>query len=306
MSEMRFDGRVAIVTGAGGNPSLGRVYALLLASRGAKVVVNDLGVGPDGRGGRPAHPEAVVKEILDAGGEAILDTNSVAEQSSAEAIVQTALDAWGKVDILINNAGVVALAEFDEITPSDIEKILAAHLFGSIWVTRAVWPHMKEAGYGRIVSAASGSMLGQRYQTIYGAAKGGIWALTRSLAVEGAAHGIRANSIGPGARTAMSELCAKEELVAHMPPAELVAPTVAYLCHQDCEVSGGYFTVAAGATRLGLFAETEGIFDPGITLEGVRDNFGKIMNTDRHTLTQEPLDNPMSEIIQPKHPYAPA
>jgi NAD(P)-dependent dehydrogenase (short-subunit alcohol dehydrogenase family) len=306
MSEMRFDGQVAIVTGAGGNPSLGRAYAMLLASRGAKVVVNDNGVGPDGRGGRPAHPETVVKEIIEAGGEAVLDTNSVADHGSAEAVVQTALDAWGKVDILINNAGVVALAEIDEVTPSDIEKILAAHLFGSIWMTRAVWPHMKEAGYGRIVSAASGSMLGQRYQSIYGAAKGGIWALTRSLAVEGAAHGIRANSIGPGARTAMSELCAKEELVSHMPPAELVAPTVAYLCHHDCAVSGAYFTVAAGATRFGLFAETEGYFNPDVTLEDVRDNFGKIMDTDKHTLIPEPLDNPMSEIIQPKHPYVPA
>ena len=142
MSEMRFDGQVAIVTGAGGNPSLGRAYAMLLASRGAKVVVNDNGVGPDGRGGRPAHPENVVKEITEAGGEAVLDTNSVADHGSAEAVVQTALDAWGKVDILINNAGVVALAEIDEVTPSDIETILAAHLFGSIWMTRAVWPHM--------------------------------------------------------------------------------------------------------------------------------------------------------------------
>jgi NAD(P)-dependent dehydrogenase (short-subunit alcohol dehydrogenase family) len=306
MSEMRFDGRVAVITGAGGNPGLGRAYAMLLASRGAKVVVNDNGVGPDGRGSRPADPAAVVKEIIDAGGEAILDTHSVADRRSAEAIVQTALEAWGKVDILINNAGVIELAEFDEISAADIEKILAAHLFGAIWTTRAAWPHMQKAGYGRIVGAASASMLGQRYNTVYGAAKGGIWALMRGLAVEGAAYGIRANSIGPGARTAMSEHGAADELVAHMPPAELVAPTVAYLCHQDCPVSGAYFEAAAGATRYRFFAEAEAYYNPDVTLEDVRDNFGKITDTAKLDLVPEPLDNPMSEIIKRKVPYTPA
>jgi NAD(P)-dependent dehydrogenase (short-subunit alcohol dehydrogenase family) len=306
VSEMRFDGRVAIVTGAGGNPSLGRAYAMLLASRGAKVVVNDNGVGPDGRGTIPAYPEAVVKEIVDAGGEAILDTHSVAEQGSAEAIVQTALDAWGKVDILINNAGVAGLPEFDEMTVSFIEQVLAVHLFGTIWATRAVWPHMKRAGYGRIVGVASNSMLGQRYNTIYGAAKGGIWALMRGLAVEGAAHGIRANSIGPGAKTNMAGLFATGEFIEHAPPAELVAPTVAYLCHESCEVSGGYFEAAAGLTKFHPFAETEGYYNPDVTLEDVRDNFARIMDTHGHTLVPEPLENPMSEIIKRKSPYVPA
>jgi NAD(P)-dependent dehydrogenase (short-subunit alcohol dehydrogenase family) len=304
MTEMRFDGRVAIVTGAGGNPSLGRAYAMFLASRGAKVVVNDLGVGPDGKGTRVAGPQAVVQEIIDAGGEAIVDTHSVADEKSAEAIVQTALDAWGKVDILINNAGVVVLAEFDEITPSDIEKIINVHLFGTIWMTRAVWPHMKEAGYGRIVSVASGSMLGQRYQSIYGAAKGGIFSLTRSLAVEGAEFGIQANSIGPGARTAMNELMAKEELISHMPAAELVAPAVAYLSHEECKESGIYLESAAGGTKYRLFAETAGYFNPAVTLEDIRDNFGKIMDTGDHSLVLEPLLHPMSNIIQRK-PYVP-
>jgi NAD(P)-dependent dehydrogenase (short-subunit alcohol dehydrogenase family) len=289
-------------TGAGGNPGLGRAYAMLLASRGAKVVINDNGVGPGGRGARPAHPEMVVKEILDAGGEAIVDTHSVAERDSAEAVVQTALDAWGKVDILINNAGVSALAEFAEITPSDIEMILASHLYGTVWMSRAVWPHMQQAGYGRIVSAASSSMLGQRYNTIYGAAKGGIWALMRGLAVEGRAHGIKANSIGPGARTVMNELGAKPELVARMPPAELVAPTVAYLSHEDCEVSGGYFKAAAGMTKFHRFAETEGYSKSDVTLEDVRDNFAKISDTDGHSLYPEPLEDPMAEIIARKQP----
>jgi NAD(P)-dependent dehydrogenase (short-subunit alcohol dehydrogenase family) len=306
MSEMRFDGRVAIVTGAGGNPSLGRAYAMLLASRGAKVVVNDNGVGPDGRGTKPARPEAVVKEIVDAGGEAVLDTHSVAEQGSAAAIVQTALDAWGKVDILINNAGVAGLPEFHETTPAYIEEVLGVHLYGTIWVTHAVWPRMQAAGYGRIVSVASGSMLGQRYNTIYGAAKGGIWALMRGLAVEGAAHGIKANSIGPGAKTNMAALFATGEHIDKAPPAELVAPTVAYLCHEDCEVSGGYFEAAGGMTKFHPFAETEGYYSPTVTIEDIRDNFKKIMDTDGHSLVLEPLENPMSEIITRKYPYVPA
>lgn len=303
---MRFDGRVAIVTGAGGNPSLGRAYAMLLAARGAKVVVNDLGVGPDGRGTCPAHAETVVKEIVDAGGEAIVDTNSVADQRGAEAVVQTALDQWGKVDILVNNAGVAVLAEFDEISPSDIEKILGVHLFGSIWMSRAVWPHMKAAGYGRIASAASPSMLGQRYSSIYGAAKGGIWSLMRSLAVEGAAHGIKANSFGPGAKTNMSALFATDDVVAHMPPAELVAPAVAYLCHEDCETTGAYVESAAGMTKYRLFAENQGYFNPNVTLEDIRDNFTTILNVDEPSLVAEPLENPNSEIIKRKAPYIPA
>ncbi len=305
MSEMRFDGRVAIVTGAGGNPGLGRAYAMLLASRGAKVVVNDSNVGPDGRGTTPADAEAVVKEIVDAGGEAIVDTHSVADRRSAEAIVQTALDAWGQVDILVNNAGVAVLAEFEEISPADIETIVNVHLFGAIWMSRAVWPHMKDAGYGRIVSAASSSMLGQRYVTVYGAAKGGIFALMRGLAVEGAALGIKANSIGPGAKTNMAAMFATEDLVAHMPPAELVAPAVAYLCHEDCEVTGHYLEAAAGMVKYRRFAETQGIMNPEITLEDVRDDFGTIIDAEGHALVPEPLDNPMSEIIQRKEPYVP-
>jgi NAD(P)-dependent dehydrogenase (short-subunit alcohol dehydrogenase family) len=185
MSELRFDGEVAIVTGAGSNPSLGRSYALALAARGAKVVVNDLGVGPDGTGRLAAKAESVAKEIVDAGGEAIADTHSVAEEDSARAIVQTALDAWGRVDILVNNAGVAILAEFGEISSTDLRRVLDVHLYGNVWMCRAVWPQMREAGYGRIINITSGALGGIRYTTIYGAAKGGILSLTRGLAVEG-------------------------------------------------------------------------------------------------------------------------
>src|ERR1700722_8080028 len=210
MTDLRFDGRVAIVTGAGGRPSLGRAYAHLLAARGAKVVVNDLGVGPDGHGREPAHAEIVAKEIVDAGGEAIADLNSVAEEDSARAVVQTALDAWGHVDIVVNNAGVVVLAEFAEISAKDIRNIINVHLFGNIWMCRAVWHHMREREYGRIVNITSGALLGTRYVVPYGAAKGGILSLTRGLAVEGADRNIKVNTLGPAAATAALSLLSVE------------------------------------------------------------------------------------------------
>ncbi|HEY4830755.1 MAG TPA: SDR family NAD(P)-dependent oxidoreductase [Solirubrobacteraceae bacterium] len=305
MSELRFDGRVAIVTGAGGRPSLGRSYAHLLAARGAKVVVNDLGVGPDGRGVVRADAEAVAQEIRDAGGEAIADTNSVAEEDTARAVVQTALDAWGQVDILVNNAGVAILAEFDEISSADIEKVIQVHVFGNIWMSRAVWPHMKERGYGRIVSASSGAFLGLRYVTIYGTAKGAIMSLMRGLAVEGREHGIKTNAIGPAALTIALQTLSKEEVSQYAPPAELVAPTVAFLCHEDCPHTGGYFESGGGRTTMRRFAETQGYTNPELTLEDVRDNFDQIMSTEDITLVPEPADNPMADVIDPK-PYVPA
>ena len=161
--ELRFDGRVAIVTGAGGQrPSLGREFAWLLAARGAKVVVNDLGVGPDGRGRLAANAETVAAGISEAGGEAIADTNSVGSSESAKSVVRTALDAWGRVDILINNAGVVHMAAFDELSDDDCALIVNRHLLGNLWMCRAVWPHMKEATYGRIVNLSSSASFGRR------------------------------------------------------------------------------------------------------------------------------------------------
>ena len=202
MSELRFDGRVAIVTGAGGeNPSLGRSHASLLAERGAKVVVNDLGVGPDGRGIMRANAEQVAEEVRAAGGEAVADQHSVAEEEGARGAVATALDTWGRLDILVNNAGVCFMAHFDEISSADIRKIIDVHLMGTVWMCRAAWPHMREAGYGRIVNTTSGAMFGIEHLSIYGAAKSGIFGLTRGLAVEGAALGIKVNALGPAANT---------------------------------------------------------------------------------------------------------
>jgi NAD(P)-dependent dehydrogenase (short-subunit alcohol dehydrogenase family) len=304
MDELRFDGRVAIVTGAGGRPSLGRAHAHLLAQRGAKVVVNDLGVGPDGHGRERAHADLVAQEIVDAGGEAIADTGSVAEEESAQAVVQTALDAWGRVDILVNNAGVAILAEFSEITSSDLRRVIDVHLYGNIWMCRAVWPHMIEAEYGRIVNITSGALLGLRYVTIYGAAKGGIVSLTRGLAVEGATHGIKVNALGPAAATIALSLLSTEAMSAVAPPAELVAPAVALLAHEDCPVSGGYLESAGGRTVARRFAEARGFYDADLTIESLRDNFGQVIDFGEPTLIPDPLEGDYAEVITPK-PYQP-
>jgi NAD(P)-dependent dehydrogenase (short-subunit alcohol dehydrogenase family) len=174
MAALRFDGKVAIVTGGGGQkPSLGRSHALFLASRGAKVVVNDIGVGPNGRSEVPASAAALVDEIRAAGGEAVADTNSVATAESAKAVVQTALDAFGGVHIVVNNAGVALLADFDELSDGDIGRMMDVHLMGPIWMCRAAWPHMKRQRYGRIVNVGSTAIFGIRGTAVYGAAKGG-------------------------------------------------------------------------------------------------------------------------------------
>jgi NAD(P)-dependent dehydrogenase (short-subunit alcohol dehydrogenase family) len=293
MSEMRFDGRVAIVTGAGGNPSLGRSFARLLAERGAKVVVNDLGVGPDGRGVTKAHADLVAQEIVDAGGEAVADLNSVAEEASAQAVVQTALDAFGRVDVLVNNAGVCTLADFDELSSVDVQRTITVHLFGNVWMCRAVWPHFKEQGYGRIVNINSGAMFGAAPKVVvYGAAKGGIFGLTRGLALEGQTHGIRVNTLGPAAGTAAHQHLQLESealtmMMEHLPP-EQVAPAVAFLAHEDCPCTGRYLEAMGGRVYERVFFETQGYADPALTIEAVRDHWGQITSHDGMTPTPEP------------------
>jgi NAD(P)-dependent dehydrogenase (short-subunit alcohol dehydrogenase family) len=309
---MRFDGQVAIVTGAGGNPSLGRSFAHLLAERGAKVVVNDLGVGPDGRGIELAHADVVAQEIVDAGGEAVADLHSVAEEDSAQAVVQTALDIWGRVDILVNNAGVCTLAAFDEVSAADIHRMVSVHLMGNIWMCRAVWPHMKAAGYGRIVNINSGAMFGAaRHVVIYGAAKGGIFGLTRGLALEGYEHGIRVNTLGPAAGTKAHQHLQLESdaltmMMERLPP-ELVAPTVAFLAHEECPCSGKYFEAMGGSVQERVFAQTPGYSDAALTLEAVRDHYEQIVDRSELVFIPEPTPETVaaSAAFVPK-PYQPA
>jgi NAD(P)-dependent dehydrogenase (short-subunit alcohol dehydrogenase family) len=315
MSELRFDGRVAIVTGAGGqNPSLGRSHARLLAERGAKVVVNDLGVGPDGRGIMRANAEQVAEEIRAAGGEAVADQHSVAEEEGARGAVATALDTWGRLDILVNNAGVCFMAHFDEISSADIRKIIDVHLMGTVWMCRAAWPHMREAGYGRIVNTTSGAMFGIEHLSIYGAAKSGIFGLTRGLAVEGAALGIKVNALGPAANTTavrhFNETSPFTTLMEAHFPTSLVSPVVAYLAHEGCELSGANLEAGAGNVGLRVFGQTAGYTDTDLSVEKVRDNLSTITDQRTATMIPDPGEMPagptgaalMGAVLKPYQP----
>src|SRR5205823_7936233 len=240
MTDLGFDGKVAIVTGAGGG--LGRQHALLLASRGARIVVNDLGgsvAGGDGGSDTPA--QSVVKEIEALGGEAVANYDSVATPEGGESIVQTAVDSFGRVDIIINNAGILRDASFKNMTKEMLEPIIDVHLKGAFYVTRPAWQLMRDQGYGRIVNTSSAAgVFGNFGQTNYGAAKMGLVGLTRVLAVEGAKNNIKVNAIAPVARTRMTE-----ELlgpIAEKLGPEYITPVVTYLVHETCEVSGEIYS----------------------------------------------------------------
>jgi NAD(P)-dependent dehydrogenase (short-subunit alcohol dehydrogenase family) len=275
--DLRFDGRVAIVTGAGGNPGIGRSYALLLAERGAKVVVNDLGVGPDGRGQIGPGAEAVVAEIQEHGGAAIANYASVAERDSARSIVQAALETFGRIDIVINNAGIAPFALFDEIADRDIQRVIGVHLMGPIWMCRAAWPFMKQQKYGRIVNVSSGvAVSGLPHQSIYAGGKLGVFGLTRVLAAEGASYNIRANVIFPSAdtlawQTMMPAEFSRAAQDANMIPG-LVAPVGAWLAHEACSFSGRGIEAKSGSvSEVRLFTTTPTPDNPDLTIEQARD-----------------------------------
>lgn len=284
MSELRFDGHTAIVTGAGGNPSLGRAHALLLASRGASVVVNDIGSDPAMRNyPGEASAEAVAAEIRAMGGKAVSSTHSVASVEGAEAIVRAALDAFGGVDILVNNAAVSVGAAIDEMSAADYDRHIAVNLMGALWCCRAAWPHMTAKGYGRIVNTTSSAMTGFARQAAYAASKGGVWSLTRALAAEGAAQGIKVNAISPGAFTRLVSSMLEEDspLLAaareHMPP-ELSSPVVAVLAHEQCPVTGECIDSAGGAVQRTYIARTPGFVDPAQTVETLAARWDEVMD----------------------------
>jgi NAD(P)-dependent dehydrogenase (short-subunit alcohol dehydrogenase family) len=273
MADLGFDGKVAIISGAGGG--LGREHALLLASRGARVVINDLGGSVSGEGGDAGPAHRVAQEINDAGGEAVADTNSVSTPEGGEAVVQTAIDAYGRVDIVVNNAGILRDKTFHNMTPDLLNPVLDVHLKGAFYVTRPAWIRMREQNYGRVINTSSNSgILGNFGQSNYGAAKMGLVGLTRVLALEGAKYNIKVNAIAPVAKTRMTEelLGALGEKIE---PA-LVSPLVAWLAHEDCPVTGEVYSAAGGRIARFFIGLTQGYYNPKLTVEDVRDHFDEI------------------------------
>jgi NAD(P)-dependent dehydrogenase (short-subunit alcohol dehydrogenase family) len=273
MTELGYDGKVAIITGAGGG--LGRQHALLLASRGALIVVNDLGGSVDGTGENASAAQKVVDEIKAAGGEAVANHSSVATPEGGEEIVQSAIDAYGRVDIVINNAGILRDKAFHNMEPDLMNPVFDVHLKGAFHVTQPAWVRMREQGYGRIISTSSAAgIFGNFGQTNYGAAKMGLVGFTRVLAVEGAKYNIKANAIAPLALTRMTESI-MGALGDKLDPG-LVSPLVAYLAHEDCPVSGQTFSVGGGRVAHVFIGETQGFTKADLSLEDVRDNWGTI------------------------------
>jgi NAD(P)-dependent dehydrogenase (short-subunit alcohol dehydrogenase family) len=265
-----FEGDVAIVTGAG--RGLGRCHALELARRGARVVVNDLG-------GDSSPAANVVAEIRASGGVAVANDDNVSTVEGGERIVQQALDQFGSLDIVVNNAGILRDKAFHNLTPDLVEPVLLVHLTGAFNVTVPAWRHFRSAGYGRVVNTTSASgLFGNFGQANYGAAKAGLVGLTRSLAVEGRKVGISVNAISPMASTQMTaELLGENgELLAP----EQVSPVVAYLCHRECKISGQILSAGGGHVSAVVTSVTCGITERDLSAESIRDRLDEIFNRD--------------------------
>jgi NAD(P)-dependent dehydrogenase (short-subunit alcohol dehydrogenase family) len=272
---IRFDGRVAIVTGAGAG--LGRTHALGLAKLGARVVVNDMGVGRDGNGASSSPAEAVVEEIRKAGGEAMADGADVSNYEQVKEMVARAADKWGSVDVMVANAGILRDKSFGKMEPEDFAKVLGVHLIGTFNCCKAVWDGMRERNYGRIVVTTSSSgMFGNFGQANYGAAKAGIVGLMNVLAEEGRKSNIRVNTISPTAATRMTEGLIPPDILALMKP-ESITPGVLYLLSEDAPTRT-ILGAGAGSFAVIKIVETEGLNLPQSewTPDAVAANFGKI------------------------------
>jgi len=274
--DMRFDGRVAVITGAG--RGLGRSYALLLAERGAKVVVNDPGGAIGGATPDGGVAQQVVDEIRLAGGEAIANTDTVATLEGGKAIVQAALDTWGRIDILIHNAGNVRYGSIRDISYEDFTAVVDVHLMGAFHMVKAAHPAMCDAGYGRIVLTSSiGGIYGNERCVNYGTSKSGMIGLSNIAALEGAPFGVTSNIILPSAVTRMAEGLD----VSRYPPMEpqLVAPAVAWLVHEDCSLSGEMIAAIGGRIARVYIAEARGVYRPEWTIEDVAGACTHILDT---------------------------
>jgi NAD(P)-dependent dehydrogenase (short-subunit alcohol dehydrogenase family) len=286
VSELGFHGRVAVVTGAGGG--IGRAYARLLAARGARVVVNDLGGGVDGRGSGGAAADRVVGEIRAAGGVAIGNADSVSTPEGGRAIVQSALDEFGRLDIVINNAGILRDGTLHKMTPEAFESVISVHLLGSFYVSQPAFVHMREAGYGRLVMTTSAAGLyGNFGQVNYSAAKLGLVGMAKSIAHEGAKCGVKANVIAPVALSRMTEGLISEEMAAAFLP-EAIAPVVAYLAHEDCVLTGEVLSAYGGHVGRVFVGETKGITMAGLSVEDVAANIAQVIDTTQFEVPTDP------------------
>ena len=281
MADLRFDDRVAVVTGGG--RGLGRSYATLLAAQGAKVVVNDPGgsLAGDDTDARPA--DDVVREITAAGGQAVASAESVTTAAGGKAILEAALDTYGRLDILIHNAGIVRSAPLKEMSYEDFEAVLDVHLRGAFHVVRPAFPVMCDAGYGRIVLTSSiGGLYGNHGVANYAAAKAGVIGLSNVVALEGAVEGVQSNVIVPAAVTRMAEGIDTSEYPPMGP--ELVAPVVGWLAHESCSVTGEVLIALAGRVARAIVTETPGMYRPswsiqevGEHIEAIRDASGPVV-----------------------------
>ena len=278
MSNRRFDGRVAVITGSG--RGLGREYARLLGSQGAKVVVNDPGASIKGEGSDSGPAEQVVNEIKSLGGDAVASTASVATPEGGKAIIDAALEHFGRIDILIHNAGNVRYGSLHEVSQEDFKAVVDVHLMGAFHVVRPAFPVMCKAGYGRIVLTSSiGGLYGNQRVVNYGVSKAGMIGLNNIVGLEGAAHGVKCNIIAPGAVTRMADGLD----ISQYPPMgpELVAPIVGWLADESCSISGEMLICMAGRVARALIAETEGVYQPSWSIDEVGQRMDEIRDTSK-------------------------
>lgn len=301
MSEIRFDDRVAIVTGAGAG--LGKAYALELAARGARVVVNDLGGARDGSGAGSSSPaDEVVKKIKADGGTAVANYDNVASKEGGENITKTAIDAFGKVDILINNAGILRDKSLAKMAEEDWLAVIDVHLNGAYYVTRPAFLAMRENGYGRIVMTTSGAGLyGNFGQTNYSAAKMGLIGMMNTVLIEGAKYNIKVNTIAPAAASRMTEDVMPPDLFKRLDP-EYVSPLVTYLCSEKCEVTGGIYNAIGG-----VFSRAQILTAPLIKIEtkdelpnveDIADQFDKINSLEGAKFVEGGVNALLMEMIE--------
>jgi len=288
-SDIRFDGQAVIITGAGAG--LGRAYALLFAERGAKVLVNDLGGDVHGLGDGHGPADQVVREIVAAGGTAVANYDSVATPQGGKAIVAAALQHFGRVDVLVHNAGILRDKSFPKLAPADIRDVMDVHLNAAFWVGQPAFEAMKEQEYGRIVFTSSSSgLFGNFGQANYGAAKTGLIGLMRVLSIEGARYGIRVNCVAPAARTRMTEELLGP-LTERLDPGH-VAPLVAYLGSSQCDLTSEIYSAGGGRFARVFLGLAPGWYSPGdpVAPEAIAQHISTIRNTDGFKIPQTGMD----------------